>query len=41
MQRWLKARGGFQGSETARVLGRKPPYVCARIRSLQQLNWVL
>ena len=41
MQRWLKAHAGFQGTEMARLLGRKPAYVCARIRSLQQLNGVL
>jgi putative hydrolase of the HAD superfamily len=39
MQRWLKARP--EGPQTTRLAGRKPAYVYARIRSLQQLHWVL
>lgn len=39
MQRWVHASGGH-GPEKGLRLRRKPTYVCARIRSLQQLRRV-
>lgn len=39
MQRWAKGHG--HGPEKGLSTRRKPVYVCARIRSLQQLNHVL
>lgn len=41
MQRWLRSKSRKHGPEAGVFLSRKPAYVCARIRSLQQLPRLL